>query len=125
MKNIYLACAYYHEDKEVRVQRFKKINQVAALVMAEGYRVFSPISHGHYISEFLTDCGNNFWLNQDLDFVFNWAGEVWVFTDEKNAWKKSEGVRVELDVAKNRGIPVRFISLDLDGETITFKTWKE
>lgn len=48
---IYLAVPYSDPNPEVQLQRFHKVNKVAAALMAAGLYVFSPISHTHPIAE--------------------------------------------------------------------------
>jgi len=44
---IYLATPYSHKDAEIREQRHLCVTQVAARLMVEGHKVFSPVTHCH------------------------------------------------------------------------------
>ena len=69
---IYLACPYSDPDPEVRHDRFMKANRQAALLMAEGLHVFSPISQCHPIAlqgRLPTDW--NYWKEYDEKILFH------------------------------------------------------
>ena len=66
---IYLATPYSHNLAGIREWRFRKINEVAGILMQQGHAVFSPISHSHPISLTIDNSlDNNFWLKQDAAF---------------------------------------------------------
>ena len=46
-KRIYLACPYWHEDPEMREERYQMVTSKTARLMELGYQVFSPITHSH------------------------------------------------------------------------------
>ncbi len=48
---IYRASPYYHEDKEVRIDRLVKACFAAAELMKREIDVFSPIAHSHPVSD--------------------------------------------------------------------------
>ena len=105
----YLASPYSHDDPDVRQRRFVEVCKAAAhLMVHERIAVFSPIAHGHSIS----DCADmdamdkNFWMSQCLPFV-GFADEVVVL--KLDGWDESDGVRSEIEQAHLLGIPVRFM----------------
>ena len=107
MKKIYLACPYSHKDPAVKQARFEAVNKVAARLMAEGYMVFSPISHTHPIALAGRLPGDwRFWEAYDRTFL-EWADELWVL--ELEGWEESTGLRAETTIAQNLRKPVRFI----------------
>jgi len=106
MKSIYLACPYWHEDPEVREERYVKVNKQAGLYMKEGLIVFSPISHSHPISLTMDNQDHSFWLEQDY-YWLDKCDELWVFT--LPGWEVSFGVSKEIKRAKSTGKTVRFV----------------
>ena len=107
MKKIYLACPYSHKDPTVKQARFEAVNKVAARLMAEGYMVFSPISHTHPIALAGELPGDwKFWEAYDRTFL-EWADELWVL--ELDGWGYSIGVQSEIGIAKELKKPVRYI----------------
>lgn len=100
---IYLATHYTHPDAEVREQRFEEINEAAAVVMALGHTVFSPISHSHPIAKHMSDellTEHYFWMGQDLPFL-RMADELWIYPEA--AMFGSEGVKAEIKEALSQG----------------------
>lgn len=107
MKKIYLATPYSHKDSNIRFHRFAQVNKVAARLMAEGFLVFSPISHTHPIA-IAGDLpkGWEFWHAYDRTFI-EWADEVYVL--KQQGWEESVGVAAEISIAKTLGKLVVFI----------------
>ncbi len=109
---IYLAVPYTHADAEIRAARFKAANRAAGILMRRGDVVFSPISHGVPISG---ECGLptdwNYW--QDFARAYLSAAKRLVVLCI-GGWETSIGVRAEIAIAVERGIPVEFMRLDGD-----------
>ena len=106
---IYLASPYSHADEAVRHQRYKAACQAAALLMAEGYRVFSPIAHSHPIEQTgLFHGSHEWWLAFDFELMRR-CDEVYVLAIE--GWQESRGVMAEIDEACECDIPVRIFNL--------------
>lgn len=103
----YLACPYSHPDRAVRVSRFEAANRAAAVLMARGEFVFSPISHTHSIAE-AGDLpkGWGFWQAFDRIYLAH-SKKVVVLTID--GWLESVGVQAELKIAKEFGLPVEYI----------------
>jgi nucleoside 2-deoxyribosyltransferase len=105
---VYLAVPYTHPDPRVRADRFEVANRAAAALMRAGYCVFSPISHGHPISQ----CGvSGDWTRwESLDRrMLRQCEEVVVLT--LDGWRDSRGVQAELAIAAALDLPVRYMSL--------------
>lgn len=103
----YLACPYSHPDRSVRVARFEAANRTAAVLMAEGHYVYSPISHTHPIAE----AGDlpldwDYWEQYDRLFL-NTSKLVKVLM--LDGWKESKGVAGEVAIAAELGIPVEYL----------------
>lgn len=106
MKKVYLACPYSHSSKAVRNARVMMADMKAAELMEEGYRVFSPLSHSHDISEYCykTDPQDHkFWINQDL-WILEVCDELHVVC--LKGWTGSFGVTKEIKEAKRLGLEV-------------------
>lgn len=103
----YLAVPYSHKDRAVMVERFHKVNKVAAKYMAEGKYVFSPISHSHPIG----DAGElprgwEYWEGFDRIMIGACSKLIVLRLD---GWKESTGVQAEIKIANERGIPIEYI----------------
>jgi len=107
MRKIYLATPYSHPDPAVRELRFQQVNKVAAILMSNGYLVFSPISHTHPIA-IAGDLpkGWEFWKEYDKSFI-EWADEIYVLM--LDGWQESTGVRAEIDLTKGTYKAVTFL----------------
>ncbi len=108
---IYLATPFTHSDKAVMDERFKRVNAVAAKLMARGDYVFSPISHTYPIA-LSGDLphGWDFWAGYD-DVMISRCTSVFVLI--LDGWKESKGVTAEIQLAKKYDIPVVFIDENL------------
>jgi nucleoside 2-deoxyribosyltransferase len=108
----YLAGPYTHRSVQMRGKRVAALNRVAAKLMRQGVKVFSPISHTHPIAmagELPT--GWNFWREYD-EVMLACCDRMLVVT--ATGWKESKGVAAEIEIAKRLGLPVEY--LDRDGE---------
>lgn len=107
MKLIYLASPYSHPSAAVREWRYQCNLRAAAMMMKEGYAVFSPIAHSHPIEKFLApinpDAMHDFWLAQDTE-ILKRCKEMFVLCID--GWQQSEGIKKEIVVAQEHGIPV-------------------
>ena len=104
---IYLATPYSHAKPTVRSARFRKINEVAARLMAAGLHVYSPISHTHPIAEAGDlPLGWDFWEQYDRHFI-EWCDQLYVYCAD--GWKESKGVTAEIQIAEELGKPVVFM----------------
>lgn len=107
---VYLACPYTSPLPITRLVRNALATEAAAILMEQGYAVFSPISHGHAIMGF-TDC-----LGMDAatwasvnDPVLSICDAVAVL-DVEGMWQ-STGVRAEVALAAERRIPVNMVKV--------------
>lgn len=100
---IYLAIPYTGNEKD----SFEFANKTAGELISQGHIVFSPISHTHPIA---VCCGLpkdwEFWRKFDEAFIA-WADELWIanFGD----WRKSTGVKSEIEIAERLNKPVYYI----------------
>src|SRR3989304_3159681 len=95
---IYLAIPYSGIEKE----SFVIANKVSAILMKQGFIVFSPISHSHPMSIQEGTPGNwEYWEKFDRSFI-EWADKVIVVVMGKEGYRlidKSTGVKAELGIA--------------------------
>jgi hypothetical protein len=104
---VYLATPYSHPERVVRLQRFEKVNAVAARLMRDGMHIFSPISHTHPIAEAGDlPLGFDFWQKYDTAFLNNCCKLIVLRLD---GWEKSVGVTAEIEIAKSLGLPIEYI----------------
>ena len=107
MIKVYLACPYSHPDPEVRKNRVRQVNKFAALLMMQGYLVFSPLSHSHPISKYcdVDPCDHEFWLKQDL-WILDVCDEFHILC--LKGWHDSHGIEVELKRAEKNGMEIYY-----------------
>ncbi len=106
----YLASPYSHADPAVRDERFREACRVAAELMQRGEVVFSPIAHSHSIAEAKPGpwaIDHDFWLRQDAPYL---EACSMLYVLALPGWEQSRGVAHEIGRARERGIPVEFIS---------------
>lgn len=105
----YLASPYsgHPHGKEVA---FRAAAANAGLLMAAGVGVFSPISHTHPVEKYspqVRDKSHGFWMAVDRA-IFDRCDGVLVLTDP--GWLSSRGVTMEVGWAKERGIPIVYMT---------------
>jgi len=101
MRTIYLATAYSYTSKLPFVGKFmmwlrcRRVTKVAALLMARGENVFSPITHSHYVAVLgkLPKLSHTFWLRLDKWYVDR-CDLIYVLNQD--GWKDSVGVQREI-----------------------------
>jgi len=105
---IYLSTPYWHPDPQVRQKRFEIVSEIASyLIYFTKHALFSPISHGHAIFKDRDDLdpGIEYWEKYEKQ-IMPICSELIVVCIE--GWKESRGVKREIDLAKELGIPIRF-----------------
>lgn len=103
---IYLASPYTHPDPAIQEERFRAVCAYAATMMRQGLRVFSPIAHTHHIALCGLPGGWEFWEAYDRDMIAR-CDEVAVLC--LPGWEESTGVRAEIAIAAELGLPVRYL----------------
>lgn len=104
---IYLASPYTHPNKAVEHLRYKATEKHVANLLADGWMVYSPIVHCHYLS-----VNHNLPGTQDFWNTYNFhmlrlADRVSVL--KLGGWDKSVGVAGEIAEAERIGIPVAYL----------------
>ena len=107
---IYLASPYSHPSEETRIERFRSVCATAAKLMAKGYKIFSPIAHTHPIAEAgQLPTGWDYWDSYDRA-ILSCCKEIWVL--RLKGWEFSKGIGAELDIAKELGLTIRFLTAE-------------
>lgn len=97
---MYLASPYSHPDPEVRQQRFDAACAAAAALMRTGHQVFSPIVHGHPLTQQGLPGDWSFW-ERHARWHLERCDEVVVLM--LDGWDASEGVQAEIMIAGDLG----------------------
>lgn len=107
-KRIYLAAPYTDYMPEIRQHRYEEVTKITAELMKEGYIIFSPITHSHYLSEYY-GCPNEpkFWQRWYLTFLEHWATDLYVL--KLYGWECSKGVSTEIEYARKKGLPITYL----------------
>lgn len=112
---IYLAAPYTHKEISVRRSRFFATTKAAAALIDRGHIIMSPLIMTHPIDQILYKDGgqlnSGYWIRFDEAFMSNCA-ELWILT--LDGWKKSKGIRREIEFFEKRGRPVIY----LDAKTL-------
>ncbi len=117
-KLIYLGSPYSHMDPKVREQRFFSVARAAGwLFTVKNTYLYAPISMTHQMwLEMQHMPGLTFewqaWAAYD-EFMVQKCDEFWILTIP--GWEKSVGVTAETAIAKNLGLPIRYVNELPDG----------
>ena len=106
---IYLASPYTDPEPAHETFRYVCACKAAAYLMQKGHVVFSPIAHSHGIARFVMGHTHDFWMTQDLPFL-DFAAKMIVLT--LPGWEKSRGIKQEIEHARDKGIPVEYMSME-------------
>ena len=105
-QKIYLGCPYTHDDLEVREKRFLHVSKFAAMLIAKGYLVFSPISHSHQICiEGDMPIEFSYWKELDTSFI-EWSDFMIVL--KLDGWEDSNGLKEEIALTQYLGKEVKY-----------------
>lgn len=107
----YLASPYTDDDPKVRRTRFEAACAVVGKLMTQGHVVFSPIGHSHCLIE-AGGCpvGWEYWQTFDRAIIEISKVVVVLCLD---GWKESVGVQAEIAIAREIGIPISFVDVNL------------
>ena len=106
---LYLASPYSHPDPAVRLQRYEAACRAAATLLHAGPAVYSPIVHSHPLVAHGLPTDWSFWSRFDQPFLEIADGMVVLMLV---GWRDSVGVREELRIAEEIGIPVIYLEPD-------------
>ena len=111
-KRLYIAGPYSHPDRGVRLERFHRLNDIAAKFMQspEGHVVFSPISMTHPIAEqHELPLGWEFWERNDRAFI-SWCNILVVV--KLPGWQESKGVAAEIAIANEMEKTIVYLEVE-------------
>lgn len=105
----YLAAPYSSIHIHIRDRRYHQIAFVAAKLISRGELIYSPITaHHHLAIDYDLPADADYWLRQNLAFLGH-CGKLYVL--QLDGWKDSQGVKIEIDYATDREIPIEYITL--------------
>jgi len=104
----HLCCA---ERRVIHAKRFDALTHYAGVLMREGLKVFSPISHSHPIALAHPNMSTytNFWIRQDTPGLVN---SRFMHVLESDGWRESFGVAREIEIAKEHEIEIWRVMLN-------------
>lgn len=106
----YLAIPYSHPDPTVVENRFEIANRVTAKLLHQGLVVFSPISMSHPIA--IQEGLPGDWASWErFDRVLIRMCSCLLVT-KIDGWDRSTGVQAEIKIAREYGLPVKFVDED-------------
>ena len=101
---IYLASPYWHDDSNIRRARAEAAACFAAEMVKQGEVVFSPVAHGCYIEQALTEeIAVEIWVKHGLAMV-QFAEQMIVLM--LDGYEDSRGVQGEVCEAERLDIPI-------------------
>jgi hypothetical protein len=106
---VYLASPYSKLAATVGLDEATRVVAMAAgSLMSEGCVVFSPIVHGHHVSEAygLDKLDQEFWMGKCYPIASKAAVCVVL---KFEGWRESEGVKAEVEFFKSLGVPVIYV----------------
>jgi hypothetical protein len=90
---VYLASPYTHPEKLVMQERYEEICRLVAILIKQGYSVYSPIAHNHYIADqYNLPRDAEFWLSYDESFLFSCS---FILIAGMPGWESSKGIAAE------------------------------
>lgn len=110
MSFIYLASPYTDDNEKTQTLRAFAAAQVAAILMEQGFVVYSPIVHGVSLQRFMTELhDNDWWMKQCYAFLRR-SERLFVLCIP--GWQESRGVRLEIRAAELLGMDIEFVNPD-------------
>lgn len=111
-KLIYLGGPYSHDEQIVRNKRYNTYRKLAGLIIDKHDAfVFSPITHSHPIvtHKSFDQAHHTYevWMPIDLA-ILDICDELWIA--EIDGWELSKGTKQEIEYARLKGMPIRFIT---------------
>ena len=85
--------------------------QYTLKLMDAGYNVFSPILYAHHLSKkHSLPMEYEFWAGLNDSIIERWATDVYVL--QCLNWRRSRGVRHEIEVASECGVKITFVEVE-------------
>jgi len=103
----YLAVPYSHPDPAVVQSRVDAIDELASVLISKGHFIFSPISMCHGMAMKYGLPGDwEFWRKYNTEMMGRCQKLVVLCID---GWKESVGVKAEIEIATEMGLPVEYV----------------
>ena len=104
---IYLASPFSTEDRIEKEVRFLKSCDCCAVLMEAGHMVFSPIAFGWPVAK-MRDMRTDweYWEKVCRAYISRCQSMAVLMLD---GWKDSTGVKAEMDIAEELGIPIVYV----------------
>ena len=120
---IYLASPYTKHGTQIREEYFEILCKVTADLFNQGLYVFAPIVYAHPIaSKYKLPPDWEYWKEYDEKFI-SICSELWVLM--LPGWEDSTGVEAEIQIAKKRGLIVKYMEIQADGTLKMKSEWQE
>jgi hypothetical protein len=97
---IYLASPYSNPEPAVREERFQAACAATAALVRAGHQVYSPIVHGHPLTQHHVAGDWRFW-ERHAYWHLERCDEIFVLM--LDGWETSQGVQAEIEIAENLG----------------------
>ena len=94
------------QNQVIEAARYQAHRKCCAELLLRGRCVYSPIVHGHNLLPELNAWSHQQWLDHDFK-VLRVCSSVIVLKLE--GWDVSKGVKMELDYARELGLPVMYL----------------
>lgn len=108
---IYLACPYRHENLLIQKKRCAAACYIAKELFAQGYQVFSPLTHNDLFARLHPEIPKEQWMQFDLT-ILAFCNKLMVL--KLAGWEQSDGVKREIAFAKERGLAIEEIEAPLE-----------
>jgi chromosome condensin MukBEF MukE localization factor len=107
---IYLASPYSSPDPIITKTRFLLAEECVATLIKQGHHIWSPIVHCHEMARrFDLPTDAQFWKEYNFDFIRRCEA---LFCLQIEGWMESKGVMMELKLAGEILLPVRFVNVE-------------
>lgn len=101
---IYLASPYSNPDESIMEYRYLMACQAAALLIKQGFVVYSPIAHSHVIAK--TGLISGDWHTWERQCIAMLDACSYMLVLTLPGWQHSVGIAAEIRHCDNRSIPV-------------------
>ena len=120
---IYLASLYSLNAARrpaLKQARYERVLRVAALMIKDDWKVFSPIVHCHTMSlQYELPSTFDFWRKIDEVYISH-SDRLCILTDKD--WQQSEGITGEIEIAKAYNKPISLV--EYNDEEYSYKIVK-
>lgn len=109
-KTFWYLCSPYARYVEGKEEAFKEANSSAAILIAAGIPVLSPLSHSHPIAKQCNIDPDSYdiWLGLDIQLL---RGSHGLLINPLQGWRDSKGIGMELDEARTLGLSIYMLDL--------------